>query len=265
MSNRIILITGATSGIGRELAKKLVGKGDFPVLVGRNIDALHELQSDLKKCAIYPCDITQQDQVQQLVNQVIDQYGRVDVLVNNAGHGTFGGALDVSITDYKSMIETNYLGAVYLTYKLIPHMLDNDGRIINIASVAGLTGIPNLAAYCASKYALIGFSESLRMEFSPRIKIGVLCSGPVQTPFFRDKTPNDHFPPFIARQTLDVQTVAEYAIKLIERPRMLVIPNRLRWAIRFKTFFPRLYEWVTKKMYHSFQKETRERTTIRLG
>lgn len=260
MSSRIILITGATSGIGRELAKRLVGKGDFPLLVGRNIDALHELQSDLKNCAIYPCDITQQNQVQQLVDEVMDQFGRVDVLINNAGHGTFGGALDISIADYKSMIETNYLGAVHLTYELIPRMLDqDDGRIINIASVAGLTGIPNLAAYCASKYALIGFSESLSMEFSPHIKIGVLCSGPVQTPFFRDKTPNDHFPAFIARKTLDVQTVADHAIKLIERPRVLIIPNRLRWAIRLKAFSPRFYVWVTKKMYNSFQKKELQR------
>ena len=86
------------------------------------------------------------------------------------------------------MMETNYLGTVQLTQAVLPWMLQQgSGKIINIASVAALTGTPNLAAYCASKFALLGFSEALQLEFSPQIQVGVLCPGPVQTPFFREK------------------------------------------------------------------------------
>ena len=195
MQPRIVLVTGASSGIGEKIARLLVRRGDFPILVARRSEALQRLIRELGTGAAYPCDVTDGDSVRELVEQVKQTWERIDVLINNAGYGLFGGALEIPMSDYEGMIQTNYLGTVRLTRAVIPLMLEaGGGRIVNIASVAGLTGSPNLAAYCASKYALLGFSESLDLEFAPTIRVGVLCPGPVQTPFFRGKILPGSFP-----------------------------------------------------------------------
>jgi short-subunit dehydrogenase len=158
--------------------------------------------------------------------------------------------LDVPVDEYRAMMEVNYLGAVQMTMKVIPVMMkQGGGRIINIASVAGLTGIPNLSGYVASKYALIGFSESVHMEFAPRIRVGVLCPGPVDTPFFGEQNPRDLFPGLVYRHMLDARTVAKEAMKLMDRPRFRVIPAGIRWAFRFRGWFPALSRKVTGMLY----------------
>lgn len=261
MNREIVLLTGASSGIGKEIAHQLVKeKRYFPLLVARNMDKLQELKNELKECDIFSCDVTNPEQVKNLVEQVVSEYGGIDVLMNNAGYGQFGGALDIPISDYIGIMDTNYLGAVRLIHAFLPYMLKaGNGKIINIASVAGLTGIPNLAAYCASKFALVGFSEALRLEYAPRIQVGVLCPGPVQTPFFRGDDPRDLFPAPIARQILDVQTVAQHAVQLINRPRVKVIPRGLRWSMQFRRLVPRFYLRITKKLYDSLKVRTKTR------
>ncbi|MBA4494974.1 SDR family NAD(P)-dependent oxidoreductase [Paenactinomyces guangxiensis] len=256
MNKRIVLLTGASSGIGKELARQLAQRGDFPLLVARNMCSLHSLKKELGQCDIFSCDVTDQEQVQNLVDEIINEFGRVDVLINNAGYGRFGGILDISIEDYIGMIDTNYLGAVRLTRSLLPHMLEGGGgRIVNIASVAGLTGIPNLPGYVASKFALIGFSESLKLEYSPKIQVGVLCPGPVYTPFFGGEDPARLFPSPIARQLIDAQTVARHAVRLIDRPRIKVIPSTLNLFMKVRNLVPGFYMWMTKKIYDRFKEE----------
>lgn len=254
MRRRIVMITGASSGIGKEIARLLARRGDFPLLIARNTRALQALQAEIATGAVYSCDVTQEEDVRRFVNEAIRRYERVDVLVNSAGVGYFGGVLDVTPSEYRKMMETNYMGAVNVIRAVLPHMLrQGGGRILNIASVAGLTGIPNLAGYTASKFALIGFSESLRMEYAPRIQVGVLCPGPVNTSFFLGEDPFSLFPSPIARQLIDVQTVAATAVRLIDRPRVKVIPFSMRWAMRLRHIVPGLYVWATRKMYSSLQ------------
>ncbi|MDR6227166.1 SDR family NAD(P)-dependent oxidoreductase [Desmospora profundinema] len=252
MNRRTVLITGASSGIGKAIARELVAKGDFPILVARDDSKLQNLKQELGAGSAFACDVTKEEDVHRLVRRVIQTYGGLDVLINNAGYGRFGGSMDIPIADYAGMAETNYLGTVRMTQAFLPHLLSRNGRIINIASIAGLTGIPNLAAYCASKFAIMGYSESLQLEFSPRIRVGVLCPGPVQTPFFQGEDPSSLFPPLISGQLLDTETVARHAVRLIERPRVHVIPFGMRWAMRFRRFCPGLYGWMLKRIYDSF-------------
>jgi uncharacterized protein len=257
MQPRIVLVTGASSGIGEKIARLLVRRGDFPILVARRSEALQRLIRELGTGAAYPCDVTDGDSVRELVEQVKQTWERIDVLINNAGYGLFGGALEIPMSDYEGMIQTNYLGTVRLTRAVIPLMLEaGGGRIVNIASVAGLTGSPNLAAYCASKYALLGFSESLDLEFAPTIRVGVLCPGPVQTPVFRGGDPSRLFPAPIARRLLDPDTVARHAIGLIDRPQVLVVPRIFAPALAFRALFPRIYRKIAKRLYdHHFQRQ----------
>ncbi len=256
MTDQIVLVTGASSGIGEAIVKKLAIKGYFPILVARNKSRLQQIRRDLKKGAVFPCDITKEEDVKYLVKQILQKFGRIDILINNAGYGRFGGALDVSLQDYQGMMETNYLGTVRMIHHILPHMLEKGGgRIINIASMAGLTGIPNLAGYCATKFALMGYSESLRLEYSPAIQVGVLCPGPVMTPFFGEEDPSDHFPSLIANQTLDTEEVARQTLKLIQHPRTLVIPGKLKWALKLRLWFPSFFLTLTKLLYKRLNME----------
>ncbi|SMO70275.1 SDR family NAD(P)-dependent oxidoreductase [Melghirimyces algeriensis] len=252
----IVLVTGASRGIGREVVRELGKRGDFPLMVARSGEALEELKNELGTGEWFTCDLTQQDEVDELVTNVIRRFGRVDVLVNNAGFGAFGGALESSVHEYRAMMETNYLGAVQMILSLLPHFLkQGQGRIINIASVAGLSGAPNLAPYVGSKFALVGFTESLHLEFAPMIQVGLLCPGPVQTSFFNGEDPSRCFPPSLLNQMLDAKTVARHAVGLIERPRFKVIPANYRWAMRFRRWFPGLYLCLTRSLYRSWEKE----------
>lgn len=261
MTDRIVLITGASSGIGEAIARKLADEGYFPILAARNESRLHQIERDLKKGAVFSCDITREEDVKQLVERVVQKFGRIDILVNNAGYGRFGGALDVSLQDYQGMMETNYLGTVRMVRHVLPHMLENGGgRIISISSLAGLTGIPNLAGYCATKFALMGFSESLRLEYSPAIQVGVLCPGPVITPFFGKESPSNHFPSLIANQALDTEEVARQTLKIIKRPRTVVIPKKLKWALKLRLWFPSLYLVLTKLLYNRLNLEKQKST-----
>ncbi|MFC4078013.1 SDR family NAD(P)-dependent oxidoreductase [Salinithrix halophila] len=254
--SRMVLLTGASSGIGKEIARQLVRQGDFPIMAARSLPALRELRETLGQGACFSCDVTRQEDVDALKDEVLRQFGRVDALVNNAGFGHFGGALDLTLADYQEMIETNYLGAVRMTQSFLPHFLDQGGgRIVNIASTAGLTGVPNLAGYCGSKFALIGYSESLHLEFFPRIQVGVLCPGPVQTPFFRGEDPARFFPPLLARRVLDPVFVAKQAVRLLDRPRLQVMPRSLSWITRLRSFAPGWYQWAMRNMYDSLKKE----------
>ncbi|MDA8354309.1 MAG: SDR family NAD(P)-dependent oxidoreductase [Firmicutes bacterium] len=252
--SRVVLITGGSSGIGKEIARQLTMRGDIPLLLGRNKANLKRVQEELKRGDFFVCDVTKQGEVEAVVSKVIKRYGSVDVLINNAGYGRFGGALDFSPDEYRAMMETNYLGAVQMTLAMLPHWLQQGGgKVVNIASIAGLSGTPNLAAYAASKFALIGFSESLHLEYAPLIQVGVLCPGPVKTPFFRGEDPGQLFPPALSRKLLDTRVVARHALRLIEHPRMKVIPASLRWAIRVRSWFPGLYHHMTHRLYSRWQ------------
>jgi short-subunit dehydrogenase len=255
MRQPTVLVTGASSGIGKAIARRVVSQGYWPILVARDLAKLQALHQEIGTGEIHSCDVTQEVDIQRLVDRVISSHGGLDVLINNAGYGRFGGSLEISLADYSGMMETNYLGTVRMTQAFLPHLLRQEGRIVNIASIAGLTGIPNLAAYSASKFAILGYSESLALEFSPRIGVGVLCPGPVKTPFFQGEKPGNLFPPLIANRLLDADTVAYHAVDLIKRPRILIIPGSMRWAMRLRRFFPGFYHWVLKRIYDAFAQQ----------
>lgn len=256
MGERIVLLTGASSGIGREIAHLLVKRGDYPILVARNKKALEEVVKELEKGTAFSCDVTQEHEVNNLIAKVIKQWGHIDVLINNAGFGQFGGLLEVPMSQFEKMMDTNFLGAVRMTRALLPHMEQQGaGKIVNIASTAGLSGVPNLAAYVASKFALIGFSESIHLEYAPHIQIGVLCPGPVNTPFFAGENPARLFPPLLVRHMIDAKQAAYHAVRLIDHPRIKVIPFPLAVAMRLRQLFPGFYRWFVKRLYDKHRRE----------
>ncbi|HEY9695553.1 MAG TPA: SDR family oxidoreductase [Oculatellaceae cyanobacterium] len=192
LSEQVILITGASTGIGAALAKVLAAKalGIRLVLASRSQDKLEQVADFCSKAGadvfVVPTDLTQLEQVQALAKSVIERFGRVDVLVNNAGYGQMGPIELIPISSAQKQFNVNLLGPLALTQALIPGMRDQGGgRIINISSLGGRLAFPFGGLYSSSKFALEGISDALRMELAAfNIKVSVIEPGPVSTDFF---------------------------------------------------------------------------------
>jgi short-subunit dehydrogenase len=161
-SKQIILITGASSGIGLETATLLAERGHRVFGTSRNPSAKPY------PFTLLQLDITDQNSVETCVSRVIQQAGKIDVLINNAGYHLYGTAEETSVAETQAQFDTNFLGAVRMIKAVLAGMRQQqDGKIINMSSIGGFMGLPYTAAYTASKYALEGYSESLRYELLP--------------------------------------------------------------------------------------------------
>jgi short-subunit dehydrogenase len=188
-----VLITGASSGIGKALAFALAKKGAVLALSARRANRLEQVASDiytafshLPKPLVLPCDVAIKENVLRLFETSIEQLGEIDILVNNAGIGVYGDAAKTSISDFRTILDVNFFGAVHCILEVLPHMKRREeGHIVNIASVAAKHGVPYLGAYGAGKAALAALSQSLRAELSGSgISVVVVYPGYTQTEFF---------------------------------------------------------------------------------
>lgn len=198
VSGKTALITGGAMGMGRLLAETLAKEGANLVIWDRNQAKLAEAEEDLTKLGAkvwtYEIDITDQNKVTATAAQVAKDAGQVDVLVNNAGIVRGGHFLDVPIADHVKTMEVNILSYFYVTAAFLPAMYQrNQGHIVNMASAAGLTGVPGVSSYCASKFAVVGWTETLRMESKKLGKRGVhfttVCPSFVGTGMFEGIKP----------------------------------------------------------------------------
>ena len=181
-SDQVVVISGATSGIGLELARAFSGEGATVVGLGRDQDRLQELGREVDLALT--CDVTSDRQVEVAIDAVLARHGRLDVLVNNAGIGLFEDVLDTSMEQLEQVMAVNLFGAARLTRAALPALIAGSGRVVQIASVAGQRGYARHTAYCASKHALIGWSEALRCDLAGAVDVVVICPPAVDTPFF---------------------------------------------------------------------------------
>jgi short-subunit dehydrogenase len=192
LSSQVILITGASAGIGAALAEGLAVQylGIRLVLAARRVDKLNLVAEVCRKAGatvlVVPTDMAQTEQIQALARQALEHFGRVDVLVNNAGYGQMGPIELQPLDAVQRQFQVNVCGVVTLVQAVIPVMREQgQGRIINISSIAGRTAFPFGGLYSASKFALEALSDTLRMELEPfNIKVSVIEPGPVRTEFF---------------------------------------------------------------------------------
>lgn len=168
MDKRIVVITGASSGIGRALALEFSGRGDVVVLGARREEELKALSHEIEKNggeAIYNItDVTREKDCQQLIDLALQKYGRLDVLINNAGISMRALFRDASVDVIKKLMDVNFWGTVYCTKSALPALLESKGTVVTVSSIAGIKGLPGRTGYSASKFALQGFMESLRTE-----------------------------------------------------------------------------------------------------
>jgi NAD(P)-dependent dehydrogenase (short-subunit alcohol dehydrogenase family) len=165
-SNRVWLITGASSGLGRALAEAVLGRGERAAVTARNPERLLEfIERYPAQAIVLELDVTQPDQPRDVVAQTVERFGRIDVLVNNAGYGLLGAVEELDFTQFRRQFETNLFGLVNVTRTVLPIMRRaRSGRIVNLSSVGGIRAIAGFSAYNASKFAVEGFSEALAQE-----------------------------------------------------------------------------------------------------
>lgn len=169
LRENVMIVTGASSGIGRALALQLSEQGAWLALAARDVDKLatvaEECRLDSGKAIVVPTDVAEQAQCQNLVEQTVAEYGRIDTLINNAGISMwtpFEQLQDLTLLD--TIMHVNYLGAVYCTFYALPYLKRTRGRLAAVSSLAGKNGVPTRSGYAASKHAMVGFFDSLRIE-----------------------------------------------------------------------------------------------------
>jgi NAD(P)-dependent dehydrogenase (short-subunit alcohol dehydrogenase family) len=177
------LITGCSSGFGRALVDAALARGDRVVATARRVESLSDLASD--KGIAVALDVTRQDQIEAAVRAALNRFGRIDVLVNNAGYATVGAVEEIDMDDLRALMETTFFGAVALTKAVLPHMRERgSGAIVQMSSQGGRMSFPGGGAYSAAKFALEGISEALADEVGPHgIRTLVVEPGAFRTEF----------------------------------------------------------------------------------
>lgn len=181
--NKIVLITGASSGIGMSVARRLLAAGAVVYAAARRVDMMEPLRESGAK--ILKLDLTDGASVKSAVDTIIGEQGRIDILVNNAGYGYFGAIETVSLEEARRQFDVNVFGLAQLCRLVLPHMRENgSGRIINVASMAGHFCEPRGGWYHATKYAVVALSDCMRMEVKPfGIKVITIEPGAINTPW----------------------------------------------------------------------------------
>jgi all-trans-retinol dehydrogenase (NAD+) len=211
-----IVLTGAATGIGRLMALRLAEEKAHLALVDVNKPKLEQTLEDVKACGVkaraYVCDISNKEDIEKTVKAIKADFEHIDILINNAGIVKGKYIHELEYDDLKRTMDINFMGGAYLTRLILPDMMKrNQGTIANIASAMGLTGVPRMGDYCASKHAIVGFTDSLRMELKKfkcgGVKTLVVCPSGIDTGMFAGyKAPL--FSPLLKPETVARKTLA---------------------------------------------------------
>ncbi|MBP3962045.1 SDR family NAD(P)-dependent oxidoreductase [Paenibacillus lignilyticus] len=256
LRGKIVLITGAASGIGAETAKLLAAAGAIPILTGRRLDKLREVADAIGGTnGCYKMDVTDNDEVERAVQLIAKDFGRIDILLNNAGYGVFELFADAPIERFQEMMDTNYMGIIRCTKAVLPIMQkQGGGHIINVASMAGKLSTSKSSGYAATKHAVLGLTNAMRSEFaSMNIYVSAINPGPIDTPFLHIADPQGHYASKVQGFMLKPARVAEVIVQVMKRRKPEVdLPRSASIGIRIYGLFPRLADrlagrWLNRK------------------
>lgn len=248
----IVAITGASSGIGEQIAYKVAERGGTPILLARSSDKLVELQKAIYKSTgveafVYSLDVTNEQDVSLVFEKIKEEVGFIDVLINNAGFGVFEMAHEAQLHMVKEMFNVNVFGAIACTQAVLEQMMEaGEGQIIFVASQAGKLATPKSSAYGATKHAILGYANSLRMEQKDTgVKVSTVNPGPVQTPFFDRADKSGAYKKNVEPYMLSPEKVAEKTVRLIEKPKREVnLPGWMGVGTKLYQIFPSLVEKI---------------------
>lgn len=258
VKDKIIWITGASSGIGQELAYQLAEKGATLIISARRKEKLMAIKEECvdkfgANIIVYPLDVSNLTEVKQAVEHLSSKLKRIDVLVNSAGFGHTGNFIDYDFSKAEQMFRVNVLGLMYMSQLVALTMIPyKSGQIVNISSIAGKIATPKSSVYAATKHAVTGFSNALRLElYEYNIDVTTINPGPVETAFFDVFDPNREYVNSIRPFVLEVEDVASKTVKAIASPKREVnMPLLLEMANRVYTLFPKTGDYLTRTIFN---------------
>lgn len=263
MKDKIIIITGASSGIRKALAYEFGNKGAKVVLAARNMVKLREIATDLENKGItalaVQTDVTSENDCRKLIEKTTGKFGRIDVLINNAGISMRALFIDLQLDVMRRLMDVNYWGTVYCTKFAMPHLLKTGGSLVGVISIGGYIGMPGRSAYSASKFAIRGFLDTVRVE-NRKTGLHVLLVAPAFTTsnirrsaLLADGTPQGETPRD-ENNMMSAEEVASHMYKaVVKRKRLLVLTFvQGKLAVFLGKFMPR---FMDKQIYNTFAKE----------
>ncbi len=264
LSGKSIIITGASSGLGRALALELARLNANLALFARNKEKLLETQ---KLCSqftppsiIFSGDVTKPEDCQMLVDLTVEHFGALDILIANAGIGLWAKFEEIEdISIFQKIMETNYLGAVHCTHPALPHLRKSKGLIAVISSIQGKQGVPFHSGYAASKHALHGFFDSLRIELQDTgVDILIALPSWIRNPGWRqnslgmDGQPRGESSKKQSKSAVSLEECSQAIIKaILKRKREVVIPAKLKFLPLLNLINPKIVEFFIKRKFQS--------------
>jgi short-subunit dehydrogenase len=259
--DQVVIVTGASAGIGKSLAFQLAEQGAKVSIAARRANRLEKVAVECRQrgaeVLVVPMDVSDEVQCLALVEQTITAFGKLDMLINNAGMAA--SALFDEFPDlhlFKHTLDVNFYGAVYCTYYALPHLKKTRGRLVAISSVGGKAAIPYNTPYCSSKYAMQGFFDSLRMElFQHGVACTVVCPYWVVTEFHESQMNKDGLPQgergraLYTKKMMSAKQCAEIVLGAAYKRKREVLMGPGIWAVWFKTLAPGFLDWLTFKIF----------------
>lgn len=256
-TNKVVAITGGTDGIGKALVDLFLQQGAKVATCGRNHDKLYQLQRLYINMPLHivSADVSKESECVTFINSVIETYGTIDILINNAGISMRAMFKDLDLTTIRTLMDVNFWGSVYCTKLALPYISKNKGTIVGISSVAGFRGLPGRTGYSASKFALHGFLEALRTEImDDGVNVMWVCPGFTSTNIRNAALNKDAKPqgesPMDEEKMMTAEECAHHIIKAIKnRDRMLVLTTTGRSTLFMSKFFPGWADKLIRKFY----------------
>ena len=258
LRDNVVIVTGASSGIGRALALRLADQGACLALAARNVEQVEQVADQCRqrkgKALVVPTDVAQQEQCQNLIERTVTEHGRIDTLINNAGISMWVRFEELqTLAPLEQIMRVNYFGSVYCTHYALPHLKKTRGRIVTISSLAGKTGVPTRSGYAASKHAVVGFFDTLRIELAPYgVSVTLIYPGFVSTEmrkraFGADGTPLGQSP-VQETKVMTAEACAQLIIPAIaRRKRELVMTFRGKAGQWLKLLKPLLVDRIASR------------------
>ena len=248
MKGKIVVITGASSGIGKGLAEQFARYGANVVLAARSVDKLENLEQSLRLTGVealsVKTDVKSEESCKNLIDKTIERFGKIDILINNAGISMRAIFEDMDLSVMEEVMQINFWGTVYCTKYALPHLLKSKGSVVGVSSIAGYVGLPARTAYSASKYAMQGFLDSLRSEnMKTGLHVLVACPGytasNIRMNALNAEGHSQKETPKKEEKLMQPAEVANAILKAVKkRKRTLVLTTEGKMAVFLSKFFP---------------------------
>ncbi|MCH4171092.1 MAG: SDR family oxidoreductase [Lactobacillus sp.] len=257
LNGKIVVITGASSGIGQACALQAAERGAIVVLAARRMDRLEKVRNHCQELSkhsafAYYVDMADPDSIEQFCQDLVAQVGRPEVLINAAGFGNFENAVDTDPKLIARLIQVNVLGTIYITRLVAQAMMGHAGHIIMLGSMAGKIATAKSAIYSASKFAVVGYANGLRLELKPfDIQVTSINPGPVATEFFDIADKTGAYLKNVDFITLNADALAQRIVSAIGFPvREINTPWLMAWAAHLYSAFPRLGDALALTLFN---------------